>query len=194
MARSKRRSFKWRDIKQMAKDQNYMCSGCGECVRVEACGDHIFPWSKGGPTETWNLQVLCVECNASKGNKCPIEWAIRCGVSLPDRFFSGLSSFLIERSPKDVEDKRDPVKKVKLKKPVVIKIQGERTTKKPPINDGVNQIDAVSKMSVGHSIKLKGYMPNGKLHDDIVKLGNEKSRTFKFKHFKNAGTSVVRVS
>jgi superfamily II DNA or RNA helicase len=44
---------------------------CRECRRdvprdlVE--GDHIVPWSAGGPTSTGNLQVLCIACNRRKG-------------------------------------------------------------------------------------------------------------------------------
>jgi superfamily II DNA or RNA helicase len=44
---------------------------CRECRRdvprdlVE--GDHIMPWSAGGPTTMENLQVLCIACNRRKG-------------------------------------------------------------------------------------------------------------------------------
>ena len=32
-------------------------------------GDHIVPWSLGGPTTTSNLQALCGSCNLRKGNQ-----------------------------------------------------------------------------------------------------------------------------
>lgn len=33
--------------------------------------DHIIPVSKGGPTELWNLQTMCHQCNEKKGNGDP---------------------------------------------------------------------------------------------------------------------------
>jgi len=48
----------------------------GACVRcgdgpptAELHVDHIYPWSKGGPNELGNLQLLCRRCNLSKGAK-----------------------------------------------------------------------------------------------------------------------------
>ena len=44
------------------------CVRCGQGPPdVELHVDHIFPWSKGGPNEAWNLRVLCQTCNLSKG-------------------------------------------------------------------------------------------------------------------------------
>lgn len=33
--------------------------------------DHIHPWSKGGETTLSNLQILCANCNWSKGANDP---------------------------------------------------------------------------------------------------------------------------
>jgi Type III restriction enzyme, res subunit/HNH endonuclease len=44
---------------------------CRECQRDVPRdlfeGDHIIPWSAGGPTAMENLQVLCIACNRRKG-------------------------------------------------------------------------------------------------------------------------------
>lgn len=33
--------------------------------------DHIFPWSRGGPSTPGNLQLLCPPCNLAKGASIP---------------------------------------------------------------------------------------------------------------------------
>lgn len=60
------------------KLQNGRCASC----RIKVGGsnkkyhvDHIVPLSKGGSSESTNLQILCVECNLRKSAKDPIEWA-----------------------------------------------------------------------------------------------------------------------
>lgn len=41
---------------------------CIECLSTDRLEvDHIFPYSLGGPSELWNLQVLCGPCNRRKG-------------------------------------------------------------------------------------------------------------------------------
>jgi superfamily II DNA or RNA helicase len=46
-------------------------------------GDHITPWSKGGPTTLDNLQALCRACNGHKGNySAPLEKPPRVPVAL----------------------------------------------------------------------------------------------------------------
>jgi hypothetical protein len=51
---------------------NYKCRACGRSPATERGVklqiDHIIPWSKGGDTVIDNLQTLCSECNAGKGN------------------------------------------------------------------------------------------------------------------------------
>ena len=44
---------------------NFTCQNCGE--RRHLSIDHIYPESKGGPTELFNLQTLCCRCNSQKG-------------------------------------------------------------------------------------------------------------------------------
>jgi len=46
------------------------CALCGATKRDRLLDvDHIIPRSRGGRTELANLQVLCVKCNRSKGNR-----------------------------------------------------------------------------------------------------------------------------
>lgn len=51
---------------------NFRCRSCGASPaknpEVELHIDHIVPWSKGGETETANLQTLCSKCNLGKSN------------------------------------------------------------------------------------------------------------------------------
>ena len=49
--------------------QNGICPKCGKHFEYEQMqGDHIVAWSKGGKTDTSNLQMLCRECNNDKSN------------------------------------------------------------------------------------------------------------------------------
>lgn len=45
----------------------YSCQHCGS--KQQLCIDHILPVSRGGDSSDENLQVLCLSCNTSKGNK-----------------------------------------------------------------------------------------------------------------------------
>lgn len=47
-----------------------VCQECGKhCEEEEFEADHIKPWSKGGPTQIANGQVLCISCNREKSDK-----------------------------------------------------------------------------------------------------------------------------
>lgn len=50
----------------------YTCVNCGSTEKESLEIDHIKPISKGGKTEPGNLQTLCRDCNARKGNN--IDW------------------------------------------------------------------------------------------------------------------------
>ncbi|MDR1249951.1 MAG: HNH endonuclease [Treponema sp.] len=50
--------------------QNGICPICKEHFEInEMEGDHIKPWSEGGKTQPDNLQMLCKNCNRTKGKK-----------------------------------------------------------------------------------------------------------------------------
>ena len=50
--------------------QGGFCKKCGRHFDFEQMeGDHITPWSEGGPTSLDNLQMLCKTCNRKKGAK-----------------------------------------------------------------------------------------------------------------------------
>lgn len=47
-----------------------ICSHCKQIIDVSnAFIDHIIPVARGGPSEDWNLQILCNDCNRRKGTK-----------------------------------------------------------------------------------------------------------------------------
>ena len=56
------------------------CALCGSKIHslAEAHLDHIIPFSKGGPSEEGNAQLVHRFCNSSKGNKSDEEarWAM----------------------------------------------------------------------------------------------------------------------
>lgn len=67
------REFSNIDKRSMFEAQGHRCNICGKiCDSVsDMHADHIKPWYKGGRTELSNGQMLCVNCNLSKGAKSP---------------------------------------------------------------------------------------------------------------------------
>lgn len=75
------------------------CMRCGTPLPPGWHGDHIEPWSAGGPTDVINAQALCPECNLLKGASQPMQlrqWQRRA----VDAFYAANSSdFLVSATP-----------------------------------------------------------------------------------------------
>lgn len=55
-------------LKVIRKDKS-QCQICGKLLKDEEVQfDHIIPYSKGGPSDIHNLQVVCAQCNRKKSN------------------------------------------------------------------------------------------------------------------------------
>ena len=61
----------------LIEKQNGACVYCGGDVRQSAHLDHITPLSRGGRDDRLNTQMLCPECNMSKGAHTDEEYRAR---------------------------------------------------------------------------------------------------------------------
>ena len=64
-------SHTFEEWKEVLEKHNYKCAYCGGTERLSK--DHIIPISKNGTDYIENIQVLCLSCNSSKGNKLEDE-------------------------------------------------------------------------------------------------------------------------
>ncbi|MBR5266977.1 MAG: DUF262 domain-containing protein [Lachnospiraceae bacterium] len=63
------RSFTPKQKREAYERQNGICPKCGGHFELnEMEGDHITPWSQGGPTTSENCQMLCKDCNRRKSD------------------------------------------------------------------------------------------------------------------------------
>lgn len=63
------RSFDGRQKREAYERQDGVCPSCNEEFGYnEMEGDHITPWSRGGKTIASNCQMLCKDCNRTKGS------------------------------------------------------------------------------------------------------------------------------
>ena len=54
---------------QVVRRDNHVCQTCHQYVPDDQIEfDHIIPFSKGGPTTTANLRLLCRTCNRKKSS------------------------------------------------------------------------------------------------------------------------------
>ena len=64
------RTFDKKQKREAYERQKGVCPHCGKHFELEEMeADHIKPWSKGGTTVADNCQMLCRDCNRTKGNK-----------------------------------------------------------------------------------------------------------------------------
>jgi hypothetical protein len=64
------RTFTDSQKRKAYEKQNGICPMCGKHYEInEMEGDHITPWSESGKTQQDNLQMLCKNCNRTKGKK-----------------------------------------------------------------------------------------------------------------------------
>ncbi|MFI9629302.1 HNH endonuclease [Streptomyces sp. NPDC052042] len=74
--RDPQRLFTWQQKRALLARSGYRCEHkhplWRRCRRTDGLeADHIVPWSRGGPTELWNGQVLCRRHNTRKSNRIP---------------------------------------------------------------------------------------------------------------------------
>lgn len=68
--RDPHRTFTRQDVWRAWQLQDCHCNLCGRAIPFDLMhGDHIVPWSLGGPTTMENLQALCGSCNLHKGSE-----------------------------------------------------------------------------------------------------------------------------
>lgn len=71
MAKKKQgsRLFSEEEKRAAYRNQKGWCPRCMTQYSFEEMeGDHMIPWSEDGPTEPYNLQMLCQKCNREKGD------------------------------------------------------------------------------------------------------------------------------
>jgi superfamily II DNA or RNA helicase len=65
-----RRKFSRQEVWRAWEFQGQVCKLCTRSIPFDLMhGDHIVPWSRGGPTSPENLQALCGSCNLRKGSE-----------------------------------------------------------------------------------------------------------------------------
>jgi hypothetical protein len=64
-------------MRVLARDGR-ICAGCNTPIKPDEIHfDHIIPWTKGGPSEEHNVQLLCKKCNLSKGKDYERDFLVK---------------------------------------------------------------------------------------------------------------------
>ena len=62
-----RRTFTRKEVADKIEEQGGVCARCGKRLSLaNAQGHHCFPHSKGGPTQSWNMEALDEECHTKE--------------------------------------------------------------------------------------------------------------------------------
>ena len=73
--RDPQRLFDWDQKRQLIRQAGGQCEHKAplwrRCPARGEHADHVVPWSRGGPTELWNGQLLCRRHNVSKSYWMP---------------------------------------------------------------------------------------------------------------------------
>lgn len=64
------RNTLWRHIRSLFRGR---CAYCGRAPRL-IIKEHMVPRSRGGSNGIENIVPACQSCNATKGNRTPLEW------------------------------------------------------------------------------------------------------------------------
>jgi 5-methylcytosine-specific restriction endonuclease McrA len=78
------RFFSWPEKQLLIRQANGRCEHkpplWRRCPERGTQADHVVPWSRGGPTELWNGQLLCRRHNKQKSDRVPglvYRWRLR---------------------------------------------------------------------------------------------------------------------
>lgn len=69
-------------VKMLLEKQKMKCACCKTSIKNGYHVDHIIPLAKGGSHQARNIQLLCPNCNLSKGAKHPIDFMQERGMLL----------------------------------------------------------------------------------------------------------------
>ncbi|MEV0193393.1 DEAD/DEAH box helicase family protein [Kitasatospora purpeofusca] len=76
-SRDRRRSFSSAERVALFLAADGRCSSCDGELEPGWHGDHVEPWSMGGPTDVINGQALCPSCNLKKGSSVTNDSGLR---------------------------------------------------------------------------------------------------------------------
>ena len=81
--KQKRKKFSYAEKHSILEKTGYRCAHCGKSLDEHTLTiEHIFPVSKGGENNEFNLVALCEDCNFDKSNFTYISGKLYCQFSI----------------------------------------------------------------------------------------------------------------